>query len=88
LREERLHQYDNCQSDSASKQHITKIVCSNYESARSDDYGQAKECVTMRRPNGRQSARNPGRDSCMTRRGRIKTDPAAKKVEAIDSFIQ
>jgi len=88
LREEHLHQYNDSQSDSASKQHIAKIMCSNYESARSDEYGQPEEHATMRRPNGRKSARKTGRYSCVTRRERIETDSAVKKVETIGSFIQ
>jgi hypothetical protein len=88
LKEDHLHQYNDYQSDSASKQYIAKIMCSNYESARSDGYGQAKKYPTMRRPNGRKSARKTGRYGCVTRRERIETDSAVKKVEAIGSFIQ
>ena len=35
----------------------------------------------MRRPNGRKSARKTGRYSCVTRREKIETDSAVKKVE-------
>jgi hypothetical protein len=88
LREEHLHQYNDSQSDSASKQHVAKIMCSNYESGRSDGYSQAEKYATMRRPNGRKSARNTDRYSCVTRRERIETDSAVKKVESRGSFIQ